>query len=39
MLAPGFLEGVDRKGRVLWHALEQVVRDEPRCSRMSAAPG
>ena len=29
MLAPGFLDGVDRKARVLWHALEQLVRDEP----------
>ncbi len=29
MLAPGFLEGVDRKARVLWSALEQLVRDEP----------
>ena len=29
MLAPGFLEEVDRKARVLWHALEQVARDEP----------
>ena len=29
MLAPGFLDGVDRKGRVLWSALEQLVRDEP----------
>ena len=29
MLAPGFLDEVDRKARVLWHALEQVVRDEP----------
>ena len=29
MLAPGFLEDVDRKGRVLWAALESLVRDEP----------
>ena len=29
MLAPGFLADVDRKGRVLWAALEQLVRDEP----------
>ena len=29
MLAPGFLEDVDRKGRVLWSALEQLVTDEP----------
>ncbi len=29
MQAPGFLDGVDRKARVLWHALEQLVRDEP----------
>ena len=29
MLAPGFLADVDRKGRVLWHALERLVRDEP----------
>ncbi len=29
MLAPGFLEEVDRKARVLWGALEQLVRDEP----------
>ena len=29
MLAPGFLDEVDRKARVLWHALEQLVRDEP----------
>jgi acetylornithine/N-succinyldiaminopimelate aminotransferase len=29
VLAPGFLAEVDRKGRVLWHGLEQVVRDEP----------
>ena len=29
MLAPGFLEDVDRKGRMLWSALEQLVADEP----------
>jgi acetylornithine/N-succinyldiaminopimelate aminotransferase len=29
MLAPGFLEDVDRKGRVLWGALDQLVHDEP----------
>jgi acetylornithine/N-succinyldiaminopimelate aminotransferase len=29
ILAPGFLEQVDRKARVLWHALEQVVAEEP----------
>ena len=29
MLAPGFLEDVDRKGRVLWNALERVVQEEP----------
>jgi acetylornithine/N-succinyldiaminopimelate aminotransferase len=29
ILAPGFLAEVDRKARVLWHALEQVVVDEP----------
>ncbi len=29
MLAPGFLADVDRKARVLWRALEQVVADEP----------
>ena len=29
MLAPGFLDEVDRKGRILWHALEQVVTEEP----------
>ncbi len=29
MLAPGFLDEVDRKARALWHALEQLVRDEP----------
>ena len=29
MLAPGFLDDVDRKARVLWHALVQQVRDEP----------
>ena len=29
ILAPGFLGEVDRKGRVLWHALLQLVRDEP----------
>ena len=28
MLAPGFLDDVDRKGRALWHALERVVQDE-----------
>ncbi len=28
MLAPGFLEDVDRKGRVLWGALDQLVHDE-----------
>ena len=29
MLAPGFLDEVDRKGRQLWRELESVVRDEP----------
>jgi acetylornithine/N-succinyldiaminopimelate aminotransferase len=29
MLAPGFLEDVDRKGRVLWGALDQLVHDDP----------
>ncbi len=29
MLAPGFLADVDRKARVLWHELEQLVQDEP----------
>ena len=29
ILAPGFLDEVDRKARRLWHALEQVVRDVP----------
>jgi acetylornithine/N-succinyldiaminopimelate aminotransferase len=29
MLAPGFLEDVDRKGRMLWGALDQLVHDEP----------
>ena len=29
VLAPGFLDEVDRKGRVLWHELEALVRDEP----------
>ena len=29
MLAPGFLEDVDRKARVLWSALQEVVRSEP----------
>ena len=29
MLAPGFLEGVDRKARVLWHELARVVAEEP----------
>jgi acetylornithine/N-succinyldiaminopimelate aminotransferase len=29
ILAPGFLAEVDRKARVLWRALEQVVADEP----------
>ena len=29
ILAPGFLADVDRKGRALWRALEQLVRDEP----------
>ena len=29
ILAPGFLAEVDRKARVLWHALEAVVADEP----------
>ena len=29
MLALGFLEDVDRKGRVLWGALDQLVHDEP----------
>ena len=29
MLAPGFLDEVDRKGRILWHALKQVVTEEP----------
>ena len=30
ILAPGFLEDVERKGRLLWSKLEQVVRDEPK---------
>ena len=29
MLAPGFLEGVDRKARRLWFALEDIVREQP----------
>ena len=29
ILAPGFLDEVDRKARVLWHALQQVVASEP----------
>ncbi len=29
MLAPGFLEEVDRKGRKLWGLLQQLVREEP----------
>ncbi len=29
ILAPGFLDDVDRKARRLWFALEQVVRDYP----------
>ncbi len=29
VLAPGFLDEVDRKGRQLWRALELIVRDEP----------
>ncbi len=29
LLAPGFLAGVDRRGRALWQALEAVVRDYP----------
>ncbi len=29
ILAPGFLDDVDRKGRQLWRELESVVRDEP----------
>jgi acetylornithine/N-succinyldiaminopimelate aminotransferase len=29
MLAPGFLDGVDRKGRFLWDALDQIARDFP----------
>jgi acetylornithine/N-succinyldiaminopimelate aminotransferase len=29
ILAPGFLGDVDRKARVLWHALQQVAADEP----------
>ena len=29
MLAPGFLTDVDRKARRLWHALVDVVRDQP----------
>ena len=29
ILAPGFLDEVDRKGRVLWHELEALVKSEP----------
>ena len=29
LLAPGFLDGVDRKARRLWHALEKVVAAAP----------
>ncbi|WP_158742162.1 aspartate aminotransferase family protein [Acidisphaera sp. L21] len=29
VLEPGFLEGVDRRGRTLWRELEKVVQDEP----------
>jgi acetylornithine/N-succinyldiaminopimelate aminotransferase len=29
VLAPGFLEDVDRRARRLWHALLELVRDEP----------
>ena len=29
LLAPGFLDGVDRKARRLWRALEEVVADAP----------
>ncbi len=29
MLAPGFLAEVDRKGRLLWRGLQDIVRDEP----------
>ncbi len=29
MLAPGFLDGVDRRARVLWRGLEQLVADFP----------
>jgi acetylornithine/N-succinyldiaminopimelate aminotransferase len=29
VLAPGFLDDVDRKGRQLWRELELVVRDDP----------
>ncbi len=29
ILAPGFLDEVDRKARRLWHALEQIVREVP----------
>lgn len=29
ILAPGFLDDVERKGRLLWSRLEQVVREEP----------
>jgi acetylornithine/N-succinyldiaminopimelate aminotransferase len=29
MLAPGFLEGVDRKGRFLWNAFDGIAQDFP----------